>query len=931
MRSLPLLFLAALSGVAFGAIKNPVITSEESFFRILNDVSSGKDYAGTTVYLGKDLDFSSYPPLTTPIGVNESLPFSGTFNGRGYVISGLSVNLTGSTIFKVMYSNYMYGGLFGFVENGTITEVVLDDSCSVTVAEGNYDNTFISIGGIVGYFENTTVKNCVNMASLSFNGRSSFFYAGGIIGYFTRSGTIINCANYGPITVSGNGLSEVALGGIVGYPAEFYFDPLSYVINCGNYGDITANVKYVNYYFIGGIIGYANTNIHIENCMSDGEIINTSQSNFTSHIGSIVGSLRAFRYYQMSYFINNIWTINVEVDVEYGANYSRVESTGSKKYDMGSKYTIVSELNKLPQENSTYTYWLALSGINGYFGTGFSSIVTTGRIFPKPVREGYIFSYWSMDAEGTERYDHFTNQIDGSFTTLTAIYTAIVTVTLDFGDETRVMKVPYGEKYGRLPRGVKTGHSFIGWFTAEDVEVTENTTVTTKVKHTLYAHWIPNNYTVTFVFGNGDEIELKTFTFGSAIAYPEDPVRDEYTFDGWEPNPETMPADDITIRAKWDSDNLTVTFDAGELEATQKSKVVVYKKAYGELPGVVGEKAGLSFAGWFTEEGGQGERVTEETTVPTKADHTLYAHWAPNSYAVTFVLENGDKPEVRTFKYNETIAYPENVTKEGYKLDGWAPMPERMGAANISVTALWSIGSYAVTFVFGNDDEPEVRVYEYNETVEYPSNVSERTGYIFNGWDKDVERMPGHNITVTAKWNYIKYTIKFIFNNGQEPEARLLTPYEPIDYPENVVREGYVFDGWYPKPEVMPEKNISVVAQWVESGIAESSSAGIAGEGVLVEVVLDKNAKYEEVAELVKDFTEEKFEVESFEVDKNTGDIKVTLKFQDEKAAEGFVESVNEKAGEGSPIKEASLCTSKGSLAAALCPAALVGLLVMLF
>ena len=69
---------------------------------------------------------------------------------------------------------------------------------------------------------------------------------------------------------------------------------------------------------------------------------------------------------------------------------------------------------------------------------------------------------------------------------------------------------------------------------------------------TLYAKWTANTYTITFDTAGGSEITPITQDYGTNITAPADPTREGYTFTGWDRDiPTTMPAENITITAKW--------------------------------------------------------------------------------------------------------------------------------------------------------------------------------------------------------------------------------------------------------------------------------------------------------------------------------------------------------------------------------------------
>ena len=95
------------------------------------------------------------------------------------------------------------------------------------------------------------------------------------------------------------------------------------------------------------------------------------------------------------------------------------------------------------------------------------------------------------------------------------------------------------------------GYTFGGWNKADGTawdyasdKVTDNIT--------LYAKWAANTYTITFDTAGGSEIAPITQDYGTVITAPEAPEREGYTFIGWDKTiPETMPAENITLKARW--------------------------------------------------------------------------------------------------------------------------------------------------------------------------------------------------------------------------------------------------------------------------------------------------------------------------------------------------------------------------------------------
>ena len=110
----------------------------------------------------------------TPIGKDDSHAYTGTFDGGGHTIKGLTV--TGSDD---------YAGLFGYIgENGTVKNVKLEG------VQIESDNGLSSVGGVAGYSYRGNIENCSVSGSVSGSGMNGF--AGGVVGY--QSGGFLRCS-----------------------------------------------------------------------------------------------------------------------------------------------------------------------------------------------------------------------------------------------------------------------------------------------------------------------------------------------------------------------------------------------------------------------------------------------------------------------------------------------------------------------------------------------------------------------------------------------------------------------------------------------------------------------------------------------------------------------------------------------------------------
>ena len=165
----------------------------------------------------------------------------------------------------------------------------------------------------------------------------------------------------------------------------------------------------------------------------------------------------------------------------------------------------------------------------------------------------------------------------------------------------------------------KEGHTFIGWYNGES-EWNFETPVTEKL--TLTAKWQINRYTITFDTAGGSEVAPITQDYGTTITAPANPTKTGYTFAGWDKTiPTTMPAGDMTITARWQVNQYTITF-----KPENGGQDIVIKQDYGTAITAPANptKTGYTFAGWDK---------TIPSTMPA-GDMTITARWTENRVIV---------------------------------------------------------------------------------------------------------------------------------------------------------------------------------------------------------------------------------------------------------------------------------------------------------
>lgn len=128
--------------------------------------------------------------------------------------------------------------------------------------------------------------------------------------------------------------------------------------------------------------------------------------------------------------------------------------------------------------------------------------------------------------------------------------------------------VPNQERVEKPANPTRVGFTFDNWYKEENDEVYDFTKIVNKPL-ILYAKWIINQYTVSYVTGEGaSTLESDTYDFNAALNRPTNPTKEGYRFAGWTLNgadfvfdDKKMPANDIELVAKWTPNEYTISFN----------------------------------------------------------------------------------------------------------------------------------------------------------------------------------------------------------------------------------------------------------------------------------------------------------------------------------------------------------------------------------
>lgn len=232
---------------------------------------------------------------------------------------------------------------------------------------------------------------------------------------------------------------------------------------------------------------------------------------------------------------------------------------------------------------------------------------------------GYTFDGWY---NGETKVTEITTGTYGNMT-LVAKWTAdLYTISYDLADGVNNPENPtsYTIESGliTLKDPTKEGYTFAGWFNGEQLITTIDSNTLESIS--LTAKWTVNSYKLTFdVDGNLTE---KTFKYGESITAIENPTKVGHTFVGWsEELPETMPANDITVEAKWEINSYDITYDlAGGVNNSENPTTYTIESGLITLKNPTRE--GYTFLGWYN-----GEQLVTIIDSNTLENISLTAKW----------------------------------------------------------------------------------------------------------------------------------------------------------------------------------------------------------------------------------------------------------------------------------------------------------------
>ena len=226
----------------------------------------------------------------------------------------------------------------------------------------------------------------------------------------------------------------------------------------------------------------------------------------------------------------------------------------------------------------------------------------------------------------------------------------------------------------------------------------------------------------------------------------------------------TMPAENIVLYAKWTPNTNTKYKVEHYQQNVGNDNYTLYENEI--MAGITGTNAmatAKTYSGFTFNSSAIG--TVSSSIIEPDGSLVLQQYYSRNSYTLTFKPENGGDNIVKTVKYGAVISAPA-VVKTSYTFNSWDnTVVGTMPAADTTYTAQWTPKNYTIDFNTNGGSNVGQIIQAYGTTVNVPA-TSTKLGYIFGGWYSDValsnvyafSTMP-ESITLNAKWNLNTNTV----------------------------------------------------------------------------------------------------------------------------------------------------------------------------
>ena len=350
-------------------------------------------------------------------------------------------------------------------------------------------------------------------------------------------------------------------------------------------------------------------------------------------------------------------------------------------------------------------------------------------------------------------------------------------------------------------------------FSLDSAKSTLTGTIAADGSLVLSIYYSRNQYTITYA---NTDLEPDTYYYGATVS-ARTPEKAGYAFQGWEEEvPSTMPAQNITLTAKWNENPADYTdYDIAVAAANAKKAEANYDKTYTEASRKALDAAlAVDVSGKKLSEQGVVDAQTAAINAAVKGLEKM-------TYNAIFTVD-GAQYEVVPTKVGEQIVAPKDPAKEGYIFKGWDKEVGKMGVEDITFAAQFEEASgiaYTVEVytmdVNGNYGAAETKTLYGTTDAEVTADTTAAEGFTF---DESAANVVSGTVAADGSLvlkvyfarNQYKLTV-----DGAESEVYYGAA---LDIATPAAREGYTFIGWnVDVPATMPASDLTLVSQWSEN------------------------------------------------------------------------------------------------------------------
>ena len=389
---------------------------------------------------------------------------------------------------------------------------------------------------------------------------------------------------------------------------------------------------------------------------------------------------------------------------------------------------------------------------------------------PNPTREGYTFLGWDAEVPATMPANDLTFQAQWQLNSYRINIDQVAGGTLQVIVEGSSVGSILGDSaaynsWVQLDVVVFDGYTFGDYIVTDannnTIEVSSDGFTMPASDVTVTATFTANEYTITYMDGN-DVLDVQTYTFGETITPIEDPVREGYTFTGWNPAlPETMPAEHLTVVAQWQINSYTVNVtvcDETPWGTVTGSGTFIYGTT-DTLTATAFEN--YTFIGWS-----DGETASPRV-ITVSSDSNITAFFIPEDQEEIEIAVNDttmgavsiDVPGSASVTTMVTItATPEPHYHFVSWSDGNTENPRVVPLMEaLRLTAVFAIDQHTITVLSADENMGTVSIggtYDYGTEILISADAL--PGYEFTGWNDGNTENP-RNITVEQDSTFTAY------------------------------------------------------------------------------------------------------------------------------------------------------------------------------